>query len=367
MFVYKELTCLSQLSKSGRVGSLAGQEVVKKSFSPLLSRKSNFPSNANVSSRTFGFVKTCSQPTKGPFGKRREPSLGDTFLQITQQDTTVVQFSDLLYYQNGAREDREGINLVRTIAERVKPNLVLFTGDILDGRYCKDYRAFRNAIQPLVDLQIPWTYVPGKPKHFARKDLLNLFSLPLCASRGATSFTHTLKVGLSQIYLIDSYGDADAHVVASPEDVDIFPQQTPDWFTQKPAEGEIGLAFYHNSSKKPVLPGGRTESFTYNSGFFSADQDLQGLFTGRDRWNDLVSESDGVWLCHGQVKSGFTQSREDQTPLKKERWGRVIRYDPSSSLLSTWVENKKGVERNSIISRRTISANSPAPLHDELD
>jgi len=229
MFVHKELALLSQLSKGGRVGSLqAGQEVAKKSFSPLLNRKSDFPSNTHASSRTFGFVKTSSHPTKGPFGKRREPSLGDAFLQITQQDTTVVQFSDLLYYQNAVREDREGINLVKTIAERVKPNLVVFTGDILDGRHCKDYRAFRNAIQPLVDLQIPWTYVPGKPKHFARKDLLNLFSLPLCASRGATSFSHTLKVGLSQIYLIDTYGDVGAHASASPDDVDLFPQRIPD-------------------------------------------------------------------------------------------------------------------------------------------
>jgi hypothetical protein len=298
----------------------------------------------------------------GPFG-RKKPSLGDNFLQLTQPETTILQFTDLQYYINPTREDKEGVNIVRTIAERVKPNLVVFTGDIIDTRYCKDYKAFRNAIQPLVERQIPWTFVPGKPKYFPRKELLNLFSLPMCASRGATSFTHTLNVGLSQIHMIDTHGEIEYPLVS--DDTDMFSGNQNDWFMQKPAEGHISLAFYHKSVKKPKLPNQRRETFSYNSGFFSADQDLQSLFTGGDRWNDFVAtETEGVWLCYGQVKSGFNQSERDQTPLKKERWGRVIRYDPSTKLLSTWIENKKGVEHNSIISRRTAAVDTAA-LHEE--
>jgi len=342
----------------------ATPEFTKKSLSPLLSRKAYFPSNTNTASRGFGFVKMSSQPTTA-FGRKKQTSLADNFFQITQQDTTILQFTDLMYYINPAREDKEGVNVVRTIAERVKPNLVVFAGDIIDGRVCKDYKAFRNAIQPLVERQIPWTYIPGKPKHFPRKELLNLFSLPMCASRGATSFTHTLQVGLSQIHLIDTYGEPECPVM-SPENMDILSEPQNDWFAQKPAQGQVSLAFYHNSAtQKPKLPKGRQETFSYTSGFSCADQDLQGLFTGRDRWNDFVaSETEGVWLCYGQVKSGFTQSGRDQTPLKKERWGRVIRYDPSSKLLSTWIENKKGVEHNSIISRRTVAVD-PIPLLEE--
>jgi len=343
----------------------AGPEFIKKSFSPLLSRNSYFPANTNVSSRGFGFVKMTTQPSSGSFGQRNQASLGDNFFQITQQDTTVLQFTDLQYYLNPTREDKEGVNIVRTIAQRVKPNLVVFTGDIIDSRYCKDYKVFRNAIQPLVELQIPWTYIPGKPKFFPRKELLNLFSLPFCASRGATSFTHTLKVGLSQIHMVDTYGEPEYSLPSSGK-IDAIPfEPETDWFAQKPAEGQVSLAFYHNcASKKPKLPKGRQETFSYNSGFVSADQDLQGLFTGLNRWNDfVVSETEGVWLCYGQVKSGFTQS-ERHTPLKKDRCGRVIRYDPSSKLLSTWMETKKGVEHNSIISRRTVAADT-VPLHDE--
>jgi len=341
----------------------ATPEFSKKSFSPLLSRKAYFPSNTNTASRGFGYVKMSSQPNTGTFGRKNQPTLADNFFQITQQDTTILQFTDLQYYINSAREDKEGVNVVRTIAERVKPNLVVFAGDIVDGRLCKDYNAFRNAIQPLVEHQIPWTLIPGKPKHFPRKELLNLFSLPFCASRGATSFTHTLQVGLTQIHLIDTYGELDCPVM-SPENMDIVSEPQNDWFAQKPAEGQVSLAFYHNSAQKPKLPKGRQETFSYNAGFFGADQEIQGLFTGRDRWNDFVaSETEGTWLCHGQVKSGFTQSR-DQTPLKKERWGRVIRYDPSSKLLSTWIENKKGVEPNSIISRRTVAVDAVS-LHEE--
>jgi len=392
MFVHKELTHLCQLPRGGRGGSRllnhsnfldlknvpqfqfssnsqrgfhnysvplsatqgvakanVGPEVTKKSFSPLLSRKSYFPATTKTSTRSFGFVKMSSQPTRGPFGKRLEISPTNGFLQLSPPETTILQFSDLMYYQNVARADQEGINLVRTISERVKPNLVVFTGEVIDGRYCKDFTAFRNAILPLVKLQIPWTYVPGRPKHFSRQELLDLYSLPMCASKGATSFTHTLKVGFSQIHLVDMYGaEPKSHFSLSPDDTDVFSQQQLDLLAERPSDGGINLAFYHGN-KKPNLPKAASE------------QDLQDLLNGREQWNEFVTETEGVWMCYGQVKSGISQH---QAPQKKERWGRVIRYDPSMRLLSTWVENKKGVEHNSIISRRTVATDMPS-LHDE--
>jgi hypothetical protein len=139
-----------------------------------------------------------------------------------------------------------------------------------------------------------------------------------------------------------------SHFSLSPDDTDVFSQQQLDLLAERPSDGGINLAFYHGN-KKPNLPKAASE------------QDLQDLLNGREQWNEFVTETEGVWMCYGQVKSGISQH---QAPQKKERWGRVIRYDPSMRLLSTWVENKKGVEHNSIISRRTVATDMPS-LHDE--
>jgi len=392
MFVHKELTHLCQLSRVGRAGSSIqketnffglknasspfqlsdshrsfhnysvplsttlgiakahiGPDMNRKSFSPLLSRKSYIPANTRTSARSFGFVKMSTQPTRGPLGQRIDLSSTNGFFQISQPETTILQFSDLMYYQNVARSDQEAINLVKTVAERVKPNLVVFTGEAVDGRYCKDYTAFRNAILPLVKLQIPWTYVPGRSKHFTRDQLLDLYSLPMCASKGASSFTHTLKVGFSHIHFLDNYGgEAKSHFSLSMDDKDVFSQQQMDLLAERPSNGGISLAFYHGSKQSNLLKG-------------PSDNDLTDLLNGQEQWNEFATENEGVWMCYGQVKSGISQH---PTPQKKERFGRVIRYDPSMRLLSTWIENKKGVDNNSIISRRTV-ADMPSLHVDE--
>jgi len=393
MFVHKELAHFSQLSLGGRAGSRIhqhthsvgfknaftqsnsspnslrsfhnysvplsttqgiakahiGPEMNRKSFSPLLSRKSYNPANTKTSSRSFGFVKMSTQPTRGPLGQRIEFSPTNGFLQMSQPETTILQFSDLMYYQNLARYDQEAINLVKTVAERVKPNLVVFTGEVVDGRYCKDYTAFRNALLPLVKLQIPWTYIPGRSKHFTREELLDLYSLPMCASKGASSFTHTLKVGFSQIHFLDKYGgQAKSHFSLSPDDNDNFAQQQLDLLAERPSDGGISLAFHYGSKQANLLKG-------------PSDNDFHDLLNGREQWNEFVTEAEGVWMTYGQVNSGISQR---QTPQKKERFGRVIRYDPSMRLLSTWIENKKGVDNNSIISRRTV-ADMPSLHVDE--
>jgi len=332
-----------------------------------------------VFKRNHGFVKFCTQHRRVGHSKQGF-SLADSFLEMSNRDAnySILQFTDLHYYNNGSREDKEGIQLIGAVAERVKPNLVVLTGDIIDGRYCKDYRCFRNVVQPLIDLGIPWTYVPGnhddETKKFTRKDLLNVYKLPLCASSNATTFTHTIKLGPMQIYLIDSHGyeDNTAEVLS----YDFIKQNQIDWYKITKSEGEVGLAFFHiplqEYKKSKVLIGTRGEepcTPQYNSGFFKAikkKRDIHALFTGHDHWNDFVSELNGIWLAYGRV-SGFTTScfyGEGATPIKKERGGRVIRYDSSRKILSTWVENKKGVEHNTLISK-SISIEKASVVDDQ--
>jgi len=335
------------------------------SFSPLLTRRKK-----DITTRNLGFLKMCESQRGFQSMRQRTQITGnvaDSFFEIVEpsKNHTILQFTDLHYYNNGSREDRESLNLIRTVAERVKPDLVVLTGDIIDGRYCGDFSCFKNVVAPLIELNIPWTYVPGnhddETKKFSRKDLLNVFKYPLCASKHATSFTHSIKLGPMQIYLMDSNGYAEKSPTNTTYDF-IKPDQI-EWYNNTPFNSEVGLAFFHiplvEYKKSKVLIGTKGEepcTPVHNSGLFDAvkkKKDVHAVFTGHDHWNDFVSELDNVWLCYGRV-SGFTTScyyGEGVSPVSKSRGGRVIRYDSSKKLLSTWLENKKGVERNSVISR----------------
>jgi predicted phosphodiesterase len=318
--------------------------------------------------RQYSFIRMCD--TKRGSFQTQDPYVADGFLEFAKPaHNTILQFTDLHHYNNGSKEDAEGIKLIGTLAERVKPDLVVLTGDIIDARYCGNYKCFRNVVSPLIDLKIPWTYVPGnhddETRSFTRKDLLNVYNMPLCASKNARSFNHTIHLGPLQIYLIDSHGyvDNSAELLS----YDHIKEDQIDWFSKAPITGECGIAFFHipliEYKKSRILVGQKGEepcTPMYNSGFFKAvreKKDMHALFVGHDHWNDFTSVLNGVWLCYGRV-SGFTYSTvygDKQSPANKERGGRVIRYDSGRKLLSTWVENKKGMEKESLISKQIQS------------
>jgi len=340
------------------------------------------PSSQNIKSRWGALPSLIQRRQFGDFirlsGKPKMQfdntwNAGDSFLELASSSKhTILQFTDLHHYNNGSKEDAEGIQLIGTVAERVKPDSVVLTGDIIDGRYCGNYKCFRNVVAPLIDLGIPWTYIPGnhddETKNFTKKDLLKVLSFPLCASRFAQSFTHALRVGPMQIYLVDSNGYA-RQPSANLDTVtyDYIKEDQIEWYNKMKSDAEVGLAFFHiplmEFKQSKVLVGSKGETPctpVYNSGFFRAardKKDIHAMFVGHDHWNDFVSELEGVWLSYGRV-SGFTRSAvygNQNHVANKKRGGRVIRYDSSRKVLSTWVENKRGMEQDSVVSKGIVN------------
>lgn len=112
--------------------------------------------------------------------------------------------------------------MVRALVEQSRPHLVIFTGDIVDGRpYGHEYpalqhgvpvhaagsaqdpfrlfeAAFMRVLEPLLELGVPWCFCPGNhdddSSPWTRVDLLRTFSLPGCATPTATHFDHTLTL-----------------------------------------------------------------------------------------------------------------------------------------------------------------------------
>jgi len=290
------------------------------------------------------------------------------FLSLCKmQSVKIVQFTDLHHFNNGSKEDLDGFNLITSIVDRVNPDLVVFTGDIIDGRYCGSFSCFENIVRPLIHRKIFWTYVPGnhddETELFTREDLLKVYSMPYCASRHSSTFTHSINVGPVQVYLIDSNGylptNSGEHTA-----YDYIHQDQIDWYREEATTGEVGVAFFHiplvEYKTSSILIGKRGEepcTPQHNSGFFKAIQekrDIHAMFTGHDHWNDYVAELDGVWLGYGRV-TGYTEpsvySDYSNSRYCPERGGRVIKYNSSSKQLSTWIETQNGPEQGSFLVR----------------
>jgi 3',5'-cyclic AMP phosphodiesterase CpdA len=84
------------------------------------------------------------------------------------------------------------------------------SGDIIDGRICGDFpkdawkELFQEITKPLVELKIPWAYIPGNHDDdgasWGTNELLQVFSLPGCVTPNAKSFNHTYTVGYSRSF-----------------------------------------------------------------------------------------------------------------------------------------------------------------------
>jgi len=288
----------------------------------------------------------------------------------------IVQFTDSHFFNDGSEHDKRVIETMEIILDRVKPDLVVLTGDTIDGRFCQTYECFSQIVAPMIKRGIPWTYTPGnhddETDEYNRKDLLNVFRLPCCISKSATSFTHSIQLGPVQVYLIDSNAYLGSH-----SSYDFIHEEQINEYLAIPSLGEVGLAFFHipipEYKTSKILIGQKQElpcSPKHNSGFFSAVKqkgDTHAMFVGHDHWNDYVSELDGIWLGYGRLSgyshpSYYGSDGEDPDPenlLKTPaRGARVIQYHSGTKELSTWTEVLEGKVSNSFLTKTITTERS---------
>ncbi len=75
---------------------------------------------------------------------------------------TIVQFTDV-HWQNGDEKDQQSKRLMETILDQEQPDIVVFTGDVIQCKQCSDQaQSFRDAVDSAVKRHIPWAAVFGK-------------------------------------------------------------------------------------------------------------------------------------------------------------------------------------------------------------
>ncbi|MDP4091734.1 MAG: metallophosphoesterase family protein [Bacillota bacterium] len=288
-------------------------------------------------------------------------------LQFKKDGTfKIVQFTDV---QDGPDIDQRTLRLMNKVLDFEKPDLVVLTGDMLDGR-CKSVKDIKKAIdnvaQPMEKRKISWAVVFGnhdsEQKAMTKEEMLKAYmSYPHDLSRrgpenidGVGNYNLLIadskgKKPVFNIYMLDSGTYATGRVGG----YDWIKQSQINWYREnstslKKANGKVvpALMFFHiplpefkTAWSKGDTTGARNKaecSPIINSGLFASVMemgDVEGIFVGHDHTNDYVANYFGV-------KLGYSRNVGYGTYGKKgfSRGARVfLLHESDTSCFETWM------------------------------
>jgi hypothetical protein len=278
----------------------------------------------------------------------------------------IVQFTDI---QDGPDTDQRTIDLMNKILDCEKPDLVLLTGDNIDGRCKSSYavkRAIYNIAQPMEKKKIPWAVVFGNhdDEHgqMTKKGMMKLYmSYPYNISsigpktvEGIGNYNILINNSKNDnpafnIYMLDS-GKYGSSTIGGYDWIKFsqiqWYRKTAESLKEKSHSPIPSLMFFHipipefkevwNNSK---ASGSRNEneSCSYvNSGLFASlleIGDVKGVFVGHDHTNDYIGELYGIKLGYSRNIGYSTYGKDGFS-----RGGRVFLINENEpGLFKTWM------------------------------
>ena len=267
---------------------------------------------------------------------------------------TILQITDI-HWKDGGPNDMKSLALIRKLVDGEKPDVVIFTGDLVYGKKCPRPKEGLDLITGVpIERNIPWSFTPGN--HDGNGPLSKteyvayLMGKPLCLMNGARicpdGVSHCIPVhrrdggsAAANIFLFDSTGTgkrANYHMTA-----DISPAQVA-WYEKE--SGLNAVAFMHKptaefyddgkyrtitGSLRVVLPYDTTESDLVRA--FIRHKTMHAVFCGHLHVNDLLLDAGGVTL-------GFTRAAGYNAfglPWV-ERGGRVVLLTGYGAGIETW-------------------------------
>jgi len=283
---------------------------------------------------------------------------------------TIVQFTDL-HWQNGEPEDWRTRDLMERILDAERPDMIVFTGDIIYGGGCADPLAsVRDAVAAAVASGLPWAAVLGNHDGegaATRPELMQTLAelpgfVPGSGAEGVDGVGNTVicvedKSGatMAALFLLDT---GDYAPLPSFDGYGWIRRSQIEWFlaqSHRLREGNgnrsvPSLVFFHiplpehdQIWKSQICYGSRHEvpgCPRVNSGFFHAMLEaggVMGAFCGHDHLNDYWGELGGIRLGYGRA-TGYQTYGWKTFP----KGARVFRIRPGGDGFDTWVRLEGG-------------------------
>lgn len=237
----------------------------------------------------------------------------------------IAQVTDA-HFCDGSAEDRRTASLIERVLDAERPDLVMLTGDFIDGSRSADPVAtWLAAVQPFESRGIPWAAVFGNHDDEGPATREQLFAAQKgcahCVSeRGPESLTgvgnFTLDVRGADDFVARLYCfDSGSYAPDGPGEYAWIAHDQVCWYREL-ADASRGpaLAFFHiplpeyqTAWDGGDVTGARGEEIccpAINSGLFAAFHEkgeVLGAFCGHDHLNDFEARLHGVRLCYGRA------------------------------------------------------------------
>lgn len=254
---------------------------------------------------------------------------------------TIVQFADT-HFTNGEARDDQTTAMMAAILDAERPDLVVFTGDMIEGRRCADpASSVRRALVAVVERGLPWAAVFGNHDDEGTLDRAGLLAvqqaLPGCLSEagpadlsGVGNYVLPVlqgKTPAALLYFLDSNSYSETWLKGygwiRRDQIAWYLATARAWRERNGGEPLPALAYFHIPLPEYNEVWDLYECFgekyenicsaRVNSGFFAALHemgDVMGTFVGHDHINDFVGDLHGIRLCYGRGSGFNTYGRE---------------------------------------------------------
>jgi hypothetical protein len=293
-------------------------------------------------------------------------------LAFRQEGTfKIVQFTDI-HLKDGQDADKDTRTLagMTRIVERELPDLIVFSGDLVDSLVTRDVETtLRRVIQIAVDAAVPFAVVYGNHDseregviRSGLQEIVDSYELSVSeAGPEDIGGTGNYAVGIhgstggenaAVLYFLDS-GDY------APEKIGGYAWVQTDqvgWYARKSKEIEkrigapipalmflhIPLPEYNEAWQFGRVSGNKGEevcSPKLNSGLYVAmleRGDVMGVFAGHDHDNDYSGVLHGITLAYGRVTGHNTYG-------ELTRGARIILLSEGERIFDTWIRLEDGV------------------------
>lgn len=286
----------------------------------------------------------------------------------------IVQFTDV-HYIHGNPKSAASLERINEVLDAEKPDLVLFTGDIIFGKPAEE--GMRTILNLAADRKIPFGVAFGNhddEQGLTRAQLFDIIrTIPYNLTdsvpgvSGASNYILPLKSAdgkrdAAVLYCFDSHSYSQVKGVSG---YDYIKFDQIGWYRENSAKftAENGgtplpsLAFFHiplpeynqaAADETAILVGTRKEKACaplLNTGLFASMKemgDILGTFVGHDHDDDYAVFWKGILLAYGRYTGG------DTVYNNLSNGARVIEMTEGASAFKTWIRLKDGVVINTV-------------------